>query len=125
MFDWEKRIIFNHYGVILAEVQLGFLWAKINSLPTPFSHYFSTFYCPQNWQLLCPHASELWHHETQHLRSHINSHNYIPYTYKISRDVNFTDDPNLGFQQLYFCRSLVITPCTSSVQGLFYKILRS
>ena len=39
----------------------------------------------------------------------------IPYTYKFSRDVNFADDLNLGFSQFYFCGSLVITPCASSV----------
>ena len=37
------------------------------------------------------------------------------YMYKFSRDVNFTDDSNLGFSQFYFCGSLIITPCVSSV----------
>ena len=26
---------------------------------------------------------------------------YIPYTYKFLRDVNFADDPNLGFSQFF------------------------
>ena len=48
----------------------------------------------------------------------------IPYTYKLSRDVIFADPPNLGFLRFYFRGSLVITPCTSSVLQLFYKISR-
>ena len=44
----------------------------------------------------------------------------IPYTYKFSRDVNFVDDPNLGFPRFYFCGSLVITPYASSVLQLFF-----
>ena len=48
----------------------------------------------------------------------------IPYTYKFSRDVNFADDPNLGFLQFYFRGSFVIIPCASSILQLFYKILR-
>ena len=48
----------------------------------------------------------------------------IPYMYKFSRDVNFADDPNLGFPQIYFCVSFVIIPRASSVLQLFYKISR-
>ena len=53
----------------------------------------------------------------------LDSHK-IPYTYKFSRDVNFADDPNLGFSRFYFRGSLAITPCTSSVLQVFYKISR-
>ena len=56
----------------------------------------------------------------------INYNNYllsdILYTYKFLRDVNFTDDSNLGFSLFYFCVSLVITPCVSSVLRLLYEI---
>ena len=31
------------------------------------------------------------------------------------KDVNFADEPNLGFPRFYFRGSLVITPCASSV----------
>ena len=48
----------------------------------------------------------------------------LPYMYKFSRDVNFADDSNLGFSRFYFCGSLVITPCVSSVLRLFYEISR-
>ena len=48
----------------------------------------------------------------------------ILYTYKFSRDVNFANDSNLGFSRFYFCGSLVITPCLSSVLPLFYEISR-
>ena len=51
---------------------------------------------------------------------HINI-NVVPYMYKFSRDVNFADDPNLGFPRFYFHGSLVITPCASSVLLLFKK----
>lgn len=47
-----------------------------------------------------------------------------PYMYKFSRDVNFADDPNLGFPQFYFRGSYVIIPCASSALQLFYKISR-
>ena len=40
-------------------------------------------------------------------------------TYKFLRNVNFADDPNLGFLWFYFHGSLVITPCASSVLQLF------
>ena len=46
----------------------------------------------------------------------------LPYTYKFSRDVNFADDPNLGFPRFYFRGSFVIIPCALSVLRLFYKI---
>ena len=36
-------------------------------------------------------------------------------TYKFLRDVNFADDPNLGFPRFYFRGSFVITPYASSV----------
>ena len=48
----------------------------------------------------------------------------ILYMYNFSRGVNFADDPNLGFLRFYFRGSLAITPCTSSVLQLFYKISR-
>ena len=53
-------------------------------------------------------------------------HNYehVPYMYKFLRDVIFADYPNLGFPRFYFHGSLVITPCTSSILQLFYKISR-
>ena len=41
-----------------------------------------------------------------------------------SRDVIFADCQNVGFPRFYFRGSLVITPCTSGVLQLFYKISR-
>ena len=50
----------------------------------------------------------------------------LPYTYKFSRDVNFTDDSNLGFLQLIFIfvDHLLFTPCVSNVLRWFYEISR-
>ena len=58
------------------------------------------------------------------LDTSISEYMCIPYMYNFSRDVNFADDPNLGFSRFYFRGSLAITPCTSSVLQLFYKISR-
>ena len=40
---------------------------------------------------------------------------YLPYTYKFSRDVNFANDPNLGFQQLFLWIFCYHTLCITTV----------
>ena len=38
--------------------------------------------------------------EQRHHITSIYGHKHIPYTYKVSRDVNFANDPNLGFSRV-------------------------